>query len=422
MDVNILSKNFERINYPLPCWSIESVGSPTIIVAPVTDALNVCCQIWLDAGSYHDPKGHHGLAHLYEHMIYSAGSPIDLDTARVDNAFTSHDSATHSIKCLPESLERNFQRISLAISNPEIDSFVLDNEKSVIKNECRSKFDKVSVINAERFAHDFFSGHPYSIPVIGTDKGVAQCSPEDVSTFSKNHGSLAHSIVLTGAITLNETHKLIENGLFNSYSHNSNGSSKLPFTQRANVSYDGFNLNVTLGFLAPLVTDHYNGAAGLFIATLQSHFARAVFPSLTALSMLRSFNSQRVIKRQASLITMHFSFNIGDGCENNFDKILQAFNDDLLDIEGRISVLSERLLFLERGRVMGELYKINNHVSHAHCLGWLSSTAENFGLACESYFSTAKVVDVIYFFSYAGKILNSLLNELEKEFKAIEDV
>lgn len=149
-------------------------------------------QVWYHVGSKDEAPGKTGFAHLFEHLMFEGTRNIGpeqfsdyiIRSGGVDNAYTSEDATvfweTVPSSNLPVALWLEADRMR----NLEITEQIFKNEKEVVKEERRQRFDNQpygTVI--ETLYRQAFSVHPYSHTSIGSMEDLDRASVADIRDF-----------------------------------------------------------------------------------------------------------------------------------------------------------------------------------------------------------------------------------------------
>ena len=152
----------------------------------------VATQMWVDVGSAHELEGERGLAHLFEHLVFSAppdAGPADYSRYHTihggyKNAYTSRDRTAYVSKIAPEFhdevLRMNAERF-LAIAP---DQATLDREKKVVSEELRMRTtnDPIARMMVD-LQTQMWTGHPYERMPVGTLDDIENFTMEGVTSF-----------------------------------------------------------------------------------------------------------------------------------------------------------------------------------------------------------------------------------------------
>lgn len=197
------------------------LGNGLRIVTLVDHAAPVVSyQTWFRVGSGHEKPGKTGLAHLFEHMMFSstkkhAAGELDrrFEAAGADtNAATWTDWTYYyeslPAKALPLAIELESDRMSnLVLRAPEFDS-----EKEVVANERRySVDDDVQGAASECLYATAFKRHPYRWPTIGWMPDIEGFTLADCRAFYRTwYAPNNATLVIAGDFDEHDTLGLIQ--------------------------------------------------------------------------------------------------------------------------------------------------------------------------------------------------------------------
>ena len=159
----------------------------------LTPVAAVC--LWYDVGSRHEVKGRTGLAHLFEHLMFqgSASVPGNGHFELVQGAGgslngTTSFERTNYFETMPAhqvelALWLEADRMGSLLSS--LDLTGLDNQRAVVKNERRQRYDNVPYgTSFERLvAMTFPEGHPYHHTPIGSMADLDAATLADAQSF-----------------------------------------------------------------------------------------------------------------------------------------------------------------------------------------------------------------------------------------------
>ena len=166
-----------------------------VVVSPDASVPVVTVNLWVNVGSRHEAPGRTGLAHLFEHLMFQGSRHIAsgehftrlmAEGGRL-NATTWFD-RTNYFETVPKgayelALWMEADRHGYLLDAVTQDN--LDNQRDVVKEEKRQRYDNVPYGNAliEVYAAVFPEGHPYHHPTIGSMEDLDAASLEDVHAF-----------------------------------------------------------------------------------------------------------------------------------------------------------------------------------------------------------------------------------------------
>jgi zinc protease len=170
-----------------------------VIVSPDHAAPSVAVNLWYDVGSRDEEPGRTGFAHLFEHIMFQgsahvpSGQHIGLLQAAgaAVNATTWFD-RTNYFETLPTggldlALWLEADRLGTLLDALTQES--LDNQREVVKEERRQRYDNVpygdamELLNALTFPPD----HPYGHTTIGSMEDLNAATLADVQSFFRTH-------------------------------------------------------------------------------------------------------------------------------------------------------------------------------------------------------------------------------------------
>jgi predicted Zn-dependent peptidase len=154
----------------------------------------VWVNVWYHVGSKDEVAGRSGFAHLFEHLMFQGSEHYNADffgplqkVGAVINGTTNLDRTNYfegvPSEHLPLAVAMESDRMGWLL--PALDQGKLDNQKSVVRNERRQRYDNVPYGHAWLAVLDnvFPEGHPYHIATIGRHEEIDAASLEDVKAF-----------------------------------------------------------------------------------------------------------------------------------------------------------------------------------------------------------------------------------------------
>ena len=170
-----------------------------VVVSPDPATPSVAVNLWYDVGSRHELPRRTGFAHLFEHLMFQGSAHVGpakhiaiLEAAGARaNATTSFDRTNYyesgpaGILDLALWLEAD----RLGTLPVALDQDNLDNQREVVKEEKRQRYDNVPYGDTLQhlLALVYPGDHPYSHPTIGSMEDIDAASLEDVRTFFGTH-------------------------------------------------------------------------------------------------------------------------------------------------------------------------------------------------------------------------------------------
>jgi len=170
-----------------------------VVVSEDHTVPTVTVNLWVNVGSRHEKVGRTGFAHLFEHLMFQGSKNVAsgehfaalmAEGGRL-NATTWFD-RTNYFETIPKGalelalwLEADRHGHLLEALSQEN----LDNQRDVVKEEKRQRYDNVPYGNAliDVYATVFPEGHPYHHPTIGSMEDLDAASLEDVHAFFRSY-------------------------------------------------------------------------------------------------------------------------------------------------------------------------------------------------------------------------------------------
>jgi zinc protease len=183
----------------------------------------VTVNIWYGVGSRNEPAGRTGFAHLFEHMMFQGSEHVPKNkhfelierAGGTLNATTWFD-RTNYFETVPShdlELALWLESDRMGWMLPAMDQEKLDNQRDVVKNEKRQRYDNQPYGDwDERLqALVYPKDHPYHHPVIGSMEDIDAATLDDVASFFRTY-YVPNNAVLTvvGDFDKGETLDLLE--------------------------------------------------------------------------------------------------------------------------------------------------------------------------------------------------------------------
>lgn len=166
-----------------------SNGLP-VLCLPRLELASISLQVWTVTGAMDEKKGHTGLSHLLEHLMFR-GTPrvpdghfdaILAQRGGLNNAFTTEDFTVYLDQVTMGGLEAALNLEADRFSQLDISEELFSTELSVVMEERSMRVDCNPLGRAyETLQHlAFGDDHPYGHPVIGWREDLEQCRLEDI--------------------------------------------------------------------------------------------------------------------------------------------------------------------------------------------------------------------------------------------------
>lgn len=209
------------ITYPLSRTTLEN--GLRVVVNPDHNVPVVAVNLWYDVGSADESADRTGLAHLFEHLMFQgsahvkSGDHLGLVQAAGGsvNGTTSYD-RTNFFEAVPVSALRMvlwMEADRLGTLLEAVDQANLDNQREVVKEEKRQRYDNVPYGDVWHriLALTFPEPHPYSHPTIGSMEHLDAATLDDMrSFFTANYRASRAVLTLSGDVTPAQGFRLAE--------------------------------------------------------------------------------------------------------------------------------------------------------------------------------------------------------------------
>ncbi|MBA0051988.1 insulinase family protein [Streptomyces sp. AJS327] len=187
----------------------------------LTPVAAVC--LWYDVGSRHEAEGRTGLAHLFEHLMFQGSAQVHgnghfemVQGAGGSLNGTTSFERTNYFETMPThelelALWLEADRMGSLLS--ALDQESLDNQRDVVKNERRQRYDNVPYGTAfERLVSMVFpKGHPYHHTPIGSMADLDAASLEDAREFFRTYYAPGNAVLaIVGDIDPEQTLAWVE--------------------------------------------------------------------------------------------------------------------------------------------------------------------------------------------------------------------
>jgi predicted Zn-dependent peptidase len=163
----------------------------------LTPVAAVC--LWYDVGSRHEVSGRTGLAHLFEHLMFQGSAQVQgnghfelVQGAGGSLNGTTSFERTNYFETMPAhqlelALWLEADRMGSLLT--ALDQQSLDNQRDVVKNERRQRYDNVPYGTAfeKLVAMAYPEGHPYHHTPIGSMADLDAASLEDARNFFRTY-------------------------------------------------------------------------------------------------------------------------------------------------------------------------------------------------------------------------------------------
>jgi zinc protease len=177
-------------------------------------------MIWYRVGSADEPRGHSGIAHFLEHLMFkgtekiapNAFSGIVEAQGGDDNAFTSWDYTAYYQRIAADRLDLVMEMEADRMRNLRLTEDDVATEREVILEERSQRTDSSpGALLMEQMRAAQYLNHPYSIPVIGWRHEMEALSREDAfSYYERFYAPNNATLVIAGDVRPEDVKALAE--------------------------------------------------------------------------------------------------------------------------------------------------------------------------------------------------------------------
>ena len=178
-------------------------------------------MIWYHVGSADEPKGHTGIAHFLEHLMFKGTAThkegeFSRFIAKVggeENAFTSYDYTGYYQSVASDYLETIMKFEADRMENLVLTDDVIAPERNVIIEERRMRTDNSpDAMLAEETRATLFMNSPYHNPVIGWKQEMEKLTRDDaISFYNKYYTPNNATLVISGDVEADKVRDLAVN-------------------------------------------------------------------------------------------------------------------------------------------------------------------------------------------------------------------
>jgi predicted Zn-dependent peptidase len=173
-------------------FTLENGLKVLIIPKPGTGITAV--DIWVNVGSLNETREISGISHFFEHMLFKGTEKrpggIDKEIEALGgrtNAATSYD-FTHYYIILPsEHTELALDIIADITQNASFPDEEIAREKEVVLREQDQRTDDPGSFAFFTMRQDFYTVHPYKLPIIGFADSLGKLTREDFLNWMKTY-------------------------------------------------------------------------------------------------------------------------------------------------------------------------------------------------------------------------------------------
>ena len=209
------------IRYPIETRTLDN--GLRVVVSEDHAVPTVTLNLWVDVGSRHEAPGRTGFAHLFEHLMFqgsrnvASGEHFEALMAQGGrlNATTWFDRTNYFETVPTEAFELALwlEADRHAHLLDAVTQENLDNQRDVVKEEKRQRYDNVPYGTAliDVYATVFPPDHPYHHPTIGSMEDLDAATLQDVHDFFTAHYAPNNTVLtVVGDIPAERAFDLVE--------------------------------------------------------------------------------------------------------------------------------------------------------------------------------------------------------------------
>jgi zinc protease len=179
---------------------------------------NAAVYVGWRVGSRNERPGITGLAHFFEHMMFTGGrrygrdfDPVMEAAGGANNAYTTRDVTVYSDWCPAEALPLILDMEADRMSGLVFDPSVVESERGVVASERRSSMEDPASELSEQLWATAYTAHPYQWDVLGWMVDIESWQVEDLDEFFRTHYAPNNAVlVVVGSVDTEEVLRLIE--------------------------------------------------------------------------------------------------------------------------------------------------------------------------------------------------------------------
>ncbi len=179
-----MSAEITRLANGLTVASLAMPGKQTAAIA-----------LHADVGARHEAARQHGLAHLFEHMLFKGTISRDAraiaeaieDVGGVLNAWTSRETTCFHARVLGDDLGLATALIADMIREPRFDAADFESEREVVLSEIGEALDMPDDLVFDRLHETAYPAQSLGRPILGTPESLAALAPSDLSAWRDAH-------------------------------------------------------------------------------------------------------------------------------------------------------------------------------------------------------------------------------------------
>ena len=163
-----------------------------VVLAPASGSNLTTVNVWVRAGSAQDPPDRLGLAHYYEHMVFTGsdqfpGAASDWIESRGGyvNASTYYDHTEYYTVIPSEHSRIAIELLADMVTRRTFTRKDMENERNAVMREKERQEDDPSVRLLVDARQALLGANPYAMPVLGTEASIASITGEDLARWAE---------------------------------------------------------------------------------------------------------------------------------------------------------------------------------------------------------------------------------------------
>ncbi|WP_340588817.1 pitrilysin family protein [Erythrobacter alti] len=200
-------------------WTLDN-GLRVIAIQDDSTA-TVTTSLWYEIGSKLDPEGRSGFAHLFEHILsrktvnmpYNMINDLTADVGGTRNASNGTDRTNYYETVPAEYLETMLWTHRERMAFPVVDDDVFENERSVVKEEYRTRVlaPPYGILQRLVLSENAYDDLPHRRPGIGSMEDLDAATLDDARAFHQAYyGPDTASLIVAGNFEMDNLRALVD--------------------------------------------------------------------------------------------------------------------------------------------------------------------------------------------------------------------
>jgi predicted Zn-dependent peptidase len=210
------------VNIALPIEELDLPNGLHVVLHPERGASLALVHVRYHVGSKDDPEGRSGFAHLFEHLMFRGSRNTGAkdyqqwleDVGGITNATTALDDTDYHAYVPPSALPRAIwlEADRMAYPLAPLDEAGFANERNVVKNEWRERYENVPLGNLDSIAREAIYGrtHPYGTSPIGRADELDKATLAEAHAFARTfYRPNNATLIICGLFDVQSTRELV---------------------------------------------------------------------------------------------------------------------------------------------------------------------------------------------------------------------